>query len=222
MAWDTEKTRQRLLDAAVHEYSEHGPLGARVDRVAQRAGVNKERIYQYFGSKQKLFAAVLEQEMTKLASAVPLTSEQAQDLGEFAGQVYDYHRAYPHYLRLLLWEGLEADLPHAQPSPIAAALERAAHYADNIDAVARAQAAGTLRDDVSPGYLLYVARAVAAWWLAVPSTVALMLGDAAADPSADRRQILADLVRTATRSQPTDRGQPNRDHESPNRPITKD
>lgn len=199
VAWDTERTRQRLLDAAVHEYSEHGPLGARVDRVAERAGVNKERIYQYFGSKQKLFAAVLEQEMTKLTSAVPLTSEQAEDLGEFAGQLYDYHRAYPHYLRLLLWEGLETDLDHASASQVAAATERAAHYADNIDAVARAQAAGALRDDVPPGYLLYVARALAVWWLAVPSTVALVLGDAAADAPGDRRQVLADLVRAATR-----------------------
>lgn len=104
MAWDTARTKQKLLDAAVHEFSEHGPLGARVDRVASRAGVNKERIYQYFGSKQNLFSAVLEQEMIKLAAAVPLTPELAHDLGEFSGRIYDYHREYPHYLRLLLWE----------------------------------------------------------------------------------------------------------------------
>ncbi|WP_236795013.1 TetR family transcriptional regulator [Amycolatopsis sp. GM8] len=198
MAWDTERTKQRLLDAAVHEYSEHGPLGARVDRVAERAGVNKERIYQYFGSKQKLFAAVLEQEMGKLAAAVPLTAELAEDLGEFAGQVYDYHRAYPHYLRLLLWEGLETGLPPGKPTPVAAAAERAAHYADNVAAVARAQQAGILRDDVSPGFLLYVARALAAWWLAVPSTAGLMLADAP-DAPGERRRVLAVLVRDATK-----------------------
>jgi len=193
MAWDTEGTKRRLLEAAVHEYSEHGPLGARVDRVAHRAGVNKERIYQYFGSKQKLFAAVLEQEMTKLAAAVPLTADLAEDLGEFAGQVYDYHRTYPHYLRLLLWEGL--DTP---PGPVAAAAERAAHYADDVTAVSRAQDAGVLRNDVRPGYLLYVARALAAWWLAVPSTVGLMLGGASGDDPGERRRVLAGLVRDAT------------------------
>jgi AcrR family transcriptional regulator len=48
---DTVRTKQRLLDAAVSEYSEHGPLGAGVDRVAADAGVTKERIYQYFGNK---------------------------------------------------------------------------------------------------------------------------------------------------------------------------
>lgn len=63
MAWDTARTRQLLLDAAVEEFAEHGPEGARVARVATRAGVNKERIYQYFGNKQKLFVAVLESEL---------------------------------------------------------------------------------------------------------------------------------------------------------------
>lgn len=138
MAWDTARTKQKLLDAAVHEFSEHGPLGARVDRVASRAGVNKERIYQYFGSKQNLFSAVLEQEMIKLAAAVPLTPELAHDLGEFSGRIYDYHREYPHYLRLLLWEGLDRN--PLDGNPPAARDERAEHYAGDRRVVALAQA----------------------------------------------------------------------------------
>ena len=59
MAWDTERTKRLLLDAATAEFSEHGLAGARVDRIAASAGVNKERIYQYFGKKDDLFAAVL-------------------------------------------------------------------------------------------------------------------------------------------------------------------
>ena len=59
MAWDTERTKRLLLDAATTEFSEHGLAGARVDRIAAAAGVNKERIYQYFGKKDDLFAAVL-------------------------------------------------------------------------------------------------------------------------------------------------------------------
>jgi AcrR family transcriptional regulator len=199
MAWDTERTRQRLLDAAVREYSEHGPLGARVDRVAERAGINKERIYQYFGNKQKLFSAVLEQEMTKLAAAVPLTEEQAGDLGTFAARVYDYHREYPHYLRLLLWEGLEPDPLQKDPATLAAATERAAHYAENVRLVARAQAAGKLRDDLSPAHLLYAARALAAWWLAIPQAVAVMLGPAGNEKLERRRRALIALVNGATR-----------------------
>ena len=199
MAWDTAGTRRRLLEAAIHEYSEHGPVGARVDRVAERAGVNKERIYQYFGNKQGLFSAVLQQEMTKLAAAVPLTDEQAGDLGSFAAGVYDYHRAYPHYLRLLLWEGLEHDPLQRDTSTIAAAEERAAHYAEQVGAVARAQAAGKLRDDLAPAHLLYAARALAAWWLAVPPGIRLTYGPLADEPSTERRRALVALVNEATR-----------------------
>lgn len=198
MAWDTARTRQRLLDAAVHEFSEHGPLGGRVDRVAERAGVNKERIYSYFGSKPQLFAAVLEQEMTKLAAAVPLTRDQAADLGEFAGRVFDYHRSYPHYLRLLLWEGLDHDPLSGRMPAVAAAVERATHYAENVRAVAYAQAGGALRTDVTPAHLLYVARALAAWWLAVPAAITLMLGDADKGPD-HRRSVLVALVNDVTR-----------------------
>ncbi|WP_199254582.1 TetR/AcrR family transcriptional regulator [Mycolicibacterium mengxianglii] len=198
MAWDTARTKQRLLDAAVFEYSEHGPLGARVDRVAQRAGVNKERIYQYFGSKQKLFSAVLDQEMAKLAVAVPLTDEQARDLGTFAARIYDYHRDYPHYLRLLLWEGLDPDPLQSDKATLAAARERTEYYAGNVRAVARAQEEGYLRTDVEPAHLLYVARALAAWWLAVPAAVGLMLGEPGIDGARQRRQVLVKLVNDAT------------------------
>jgi AcrR family transcriptional regulator len=199
MAWNTARTKQLLLDAAVQEFSEYGPHAGRVDRVASRAGVNKERIYQYFGSKQKLFSAVLEQEMTKLAAAVPLTPEQAADLGEFAGRVFDYHRTYPHYLRLLLWEGLDPDPLQTDAASIAAASERAEHYADNVHAVAQAQAAGALRSDLAPAHLLYAARALAAWWLAVPPAMTLMLGDVTNESPEDRRQTLVTLVNSATR-----------------------
>jgi AcrR family transcriptional regulator len=207
MAWDTARTRQRLLDAGVCEFSEHGPLGARVDRVAERAGINKERIYQYFGSKQKLFSAVLEQEMTRLAAAVPLTAEQASDLGEFAGRVYDYHRTYPHYLRLLLWEGLDPDPTGSDPPTPAAADERTEHYRDDVAMVEQAQAAGFLRSDLTAAHLLYAARALAAWWLAVPTAIGLMLGEIARESPEERRAVLVRLVNDATR--PTTPGRPD-------------
>ncbi|MYW04883.1 helix-turn-helix domain-containing protein [Streptomyces sp. SID3343] len=53
MAWDTARTKQLLLDAAVEEFAEFGPAGARVAKIAKRAGVNQERIHQYFGNKPR-------------------------------------------------------------------------------------------------------------------------------------------------------------------------
>ena len=48
-------TRQKILTAAEAEFSEIGLYGARVDSIAQRAGVNKRMIYAHFGSKEQLY-----------------------------------------------------------------------------------------------------------------------------------------------------------------------
>ena len=55
MAWDTEGTRRRLKEAATAEFAEHGPDGTTMAAIAERAGINKERLYKYFGDKQALF-----------------------------------------------------------------------------------------------------------------------------------------------------------------------
>jgi AcrR family transcriptional regulator len=72
---DPEKTRQRILDAATAEFARHGLGGARVDRLAQRAGANKRMLYYYFGSKEALFLAVLEAAYQRIRDA-----ERALDL----------------------------------------------------------------------------------------------------------------------------------------------
>ena len=55
-----ERTRQRVLDAAIVEFSTRGLGGARIDAIARRAGTNKRMIYHYFGDKDAMFLAVLE------------------------------------------------------------------------------------------------------------------------------------------------------------------
>ncbi|MFJ4657235.1 TetR family transcriptional regulator [Nocardia sp. NPDC088792] len=189
MAWDTEGTKSKLLEAAVHEFAERGPDGARVAAIAARAGVNKERIYQYFGDKNGLFEAVLTDQLEQLAAASPLSAEKAGDLAEYAGHVYDYHRTHPQFLRLLHWEGLQ---PPGGELPAESA--RASHYADKVAALAAAQRAGTLPDDVAAGYLLYAVAALAAWWFSVPQVVRMVIGGDAADPEALREGLIT-LVR---------------------------
>src|SRR5215475_10546478 len=55
-----EATRQKLLTAARREFAASGLAGARVDEIADRAGVNKQLVYHYFGDKDALYLAVLE------------------------------------------------------------------------------------------------------------------------------------------------------------------
>ena len=73
MAWDTEGTKRKILDAATTEFADRGPAGTTIERIAKLAGVNKERVYNYYGGKSELFARVL-------ANAAYLRSRLA-DLG---------------------------------------------------------------------------------------------------------------------------------------------
>lgn len=54
------ETRDRILDAALHEFSANGFAGARTEQIAVAAGVNKALLYYYFESKEKLYQAALE------------------------------------------------------------------------------------------------------------------------------------------------------------------
>ena len=58
---DADRSQSTILAAARDEFAEYGLGGARVDRIAERAGLNKRLIYYYFEDKEKLFQAVLEQ-----------------------------------------------------------------------------------------------------------------------------------------------------------------
>jgi len=120
MAWDTEGTRRRLKEAATAEFAEHGPDGTTMARIAERAGINKERLYKYFGDKQALFETVLTDELDKLAASVAPVPSGFEEIGEFAGRTFDYQAAHPQLVRLLLWEGLSGG--------VADEANRTAHY----------------------------------------------------------------------------------------------
>lgn len=57
---DAEATKLRILEAAKSDFAKNGLGGARVDVIAAKANANKRMIYHYFGSKDNLFQAVIE------------------------------------------------------------------------------------------------------------------------------------------------------------------
>ena len=57
---DPEGMRIRILEAAKQEFSAHGLAGARVDRIAAKAGANKRMLYYHVGKKDDLYLEVLE------------------------------------------------------------------------------------------------------------------------------------------------------------------
>jgi AcrR family transcriptional regulator len=191
MAWDTEGTRRRLKEAATIEFAERGPDGTTMARIAERAGINKERLYKYFGDKRALFEAVLSDELDKLAAGVSLAGADLNDIGEFAGHTFDYHAAHPELARLLQWEGLAG-------GPAADEANRTAHYQRKVQAVAAAQRDGVLDDALDPAHLVFLLIALAAWWFTVPQLARMVTGADASDP-AERARRRAWVVGAARR-----------------------
>src|SRR5258706_15789340 len=76
---DPARNQERILGAATEEFARHGLGGARVDRIAARAGANKRMLYYYFGNKDRLFLAALEARYAHIRSA-----EQELDLAHLA------------------------------------------------------------------------------------------------------------------------------------------
>lgn len=101
---DATDTKRRILVAAGDEFAQFGLAGARVDRIADRAGVNKRSIYVHFGPKEELFDLVVARTLSAMSEDVPFTPD---DLPGYAGALFDYLMATPEILRLITWAGLE-------------------------------------------------------------------------------------------------------------------
>jgi AcrR family transcriptional regulator len=107
---DADRSQKDILKAALDEFAAHGLGGARMDRIAERAAVNKRLIYYYFDSKESLFLAVLEatyegirseEQQLNLAQTEPI--EAIRRLIAFT---WNYYTAHPEFLTLLNSENL--------------------------------------------------------------------------------------------------------------------
>ena len=99
------KTKNKILETSIEEFAAKGFHGVRMDELASKAGVNKQRIYAYFQSKEVLFAAVLKNCYEKIIFVEePLKDLLEKDipfLGEIILKQYvKFHAAHPEFWRL--------------------------------------------------------------------------------------------------------------------------
>lgn len=102
---DAERSQATILSAARDEFAEFGLGGARVDRIAERAGLNKRLIYYYFADKETLFQSVLEEAYRGIREAERalnlLELAPAQALRRMVEFTWEYYLAHPEFLNLL-------------------------------------------------------------------------------------------------------------------------
>ncbi len=107
---DSARTRQEILAAARDEFAEHGLSGARVDAIAAKTSTAKRMIYYYFGSKEGLYLAVLEEayaDIRRFEGELNIDQyapvEAIRRLIEFT---FDYDEAHPDFIRLVSTENM--------------------------------------------------------------------------------------------------------------------
>lgn len=107
---DPEATRQRILNAAKVEFAKLGLGGARVDTIALRAKANKRMMYHYFGGKQNLFLAVLEEAYADIRAAERQLDLDHLDpvtaIEKLVTFTWDYYLKNPEFLTLINSENL--------------------------------------------------------------------------------------------------------------------
>ncbi len=107
---DASVTKRNILQAAEEEFSAKGLYGTRIDEIASRAGVNKRMIYEYFGNKTELYRTVLQNAYERLGeqelSALAEEGSCVEAIRRMIRFYFDYLRANPTYVNLLLWENL--------------------------------------------------------------------------------------------------------------------
>lgn len=190
MAWNTDGTKQKILDAAILEFVKYGLDGTTIEKIAKKAGVNKERIYNYFGGKRELFDLVLQNELIKVSQDVPIKSLSPEDICEYAGRAYDYHCSHPEFIRLLLWEGLIYEgttVPDEE--------NRKKKYQYKIQAIIDRQQDGQIMNTIDAGHLAFIILAVANSWFMLPQVARMFIPIEDLNNHEKRRAVIVESVR---------------------------
>jgi AcrR family transcriptional regulator len=108
---NASRTRSRLLQAAIRLFSARGYHGVSVDAVVAAARVNKRMVYHYFGSKEELFKAALQEVYGRIERvefhAVDCSSGPREQLTRLIESYFQFLDENPEFTRLLQWENLE-------------------------------------------------------------------------------------------------------------------
>ena len=149
---DPDGVRRNIVDVATREFAQKGYGGARVDAIANRTRTSKRMIYYYFGSKEGLYLAVLEEAYSAIRRAeatLDLASlPPGKALRKLVGSTFDYYLDHPEFVRLVMNENI-MDAAHMKRSRTIGKLNVTVIDAVR-DIVERGQKDGLFRSSIDP------------------------------------------------------------------------
>lgn len=195
------RTRERILASALREFSDKGFAGARVDRIARRARINKRMLYHYFGNKARLFREILARKVRERSMwAVTAPDDAAESLAFW----FDAACRDRDWVRLMEWEALGSAEGAASGDA-----ERRGAFQKGVGQVRERQARGLLRADLDPGHLLLAMVSLTTFPAAFPQFTRLLTGLGSTDRAFVTRHAaflrrFADGLRPARQRQPAE------------------
>lgn len=195
---DADRSQQTILLAARDEFAKFGLAGARVDRIAERAEINKRLIYYYFKSKDDLFLAVLENTYADIRAAEQKLHLDEMDPVEAVRQLvsftWHYYLDHPEFISLLNSENQEN----------AAHLKKSAHIQEMnsplvqiLDTVLeRGRKEGLFRSGVDPVQLYISIASICYFYLSNNQTLSTIFGRDLRSPKAMAQRLshMTDMV----------------------------
>jgi AcrR family transcriptional regulator len=195
---DAERTRADILAVATSEFADRGYAGARINEIADKTSTTKRMIYYYFGGKEQLYVAVLEQAYSRIRGLEQQLDVEHLDpveaIRELAGLTFDHHESHPDFIRLVSIENIH-HAEHIAHSEVLSGLANPA--VDVLGAILdRGWAAGLFRDDVDALDVHQVISAFCVFRTANRHTFGAIFGRDLLDPAQrdHQRRMLGDLV----------------------------
>lgn len=179
--------RAAIHEAAIAEFSTHGIKGASMARIASGAGVSRPALYQYFASKDEifasafvaLFAAHVEQAIAELHREGPVVDQLDGFLQRFVGDLWERMAASAHAdeiesaktgdlalavggLLTDLWRELDAHLRSLVPGSSSGVVARRQGWRDLVQLASRGLRADQPTIDIYRQRLRSLAQSIAA------------------------------------------------------------
>ncbi|MFM8769509.1 MAG: TetR family transcriptional regulator [Rubrivivax sp.] len=193
-----QATRETLLKAAIKVFGKHGLTGARVEQISHAAKSHDRMIYYYFGSKEALFVAVIEEIYRRFneveARLVLDLSQPVQALRDVIAFIWGYYQKHPEFITLLNSENLHRGR-HIGKS------NRAGEYSSPaLEVMSRVLGsgvqAGLFRPELRARDVYLMIASMGYFYLSNRYTLSTFLGESLEDPAtlAQWHQFIADAV----------------------------
>lgn len=200
---DADATRADILKIAATEFAAKGLAGARIDEIAEKTRSSKRMIYYYFGSKEELYRAVLEQNYAGIREAeADRHFEDLPALDALRAHVehtLDYHIAHPEFVRMVMNENIHR-AEHL--GGVDGIRDRNSRVVASMQAIIdKGVAEGVFRDGLDPLELHLQISSLCFYVVSNRYTIDTIFGLDMADPAviAKRRAAIADTIIAAAR-----------------------